>query len=172
MDEQKAHSTLIDIFTATPLCEWFSLYHEVSGEYLFHTPRTDRTQCRIDFILCPKKRIIVERGWDNGIIGVECKGGEHDQPGRTINQIWDYTSAVFSLPGGVLVKPFTFFIYPFAPFFGDIASFLCQHRIGTIDYGNGRFCMKLGSQNVFSYSFDTDEIVVSNVSSGLHRGSR
>lgn len=104
----------------------FKTYKEVRGFY----NNAPKHLLRIDFILSPRDKL-VNAGWDCGIIGIECKNSGHDI-GPPITQMLNYKNTTWVLPPANFQIYLDFiFLFPMQPITGQLASVMCQNRIGV-----------------------------------------
>lgn len=131
-------------------CGAFSMYREVSGDYVQPRPLTELKRARIDRILVPRQKLLAA-GWDGGAIGVEGKRSGN-KIGPLITQAIDYSRCAFELktPTGDLISLVMLkwiFIYPvilsdMSDTQAELGSLMAQHRIGyanVTEYGKLTF---------------------------------
>lgn len=149
----------------------FRIEKEVEGEYLQPRVGTADKSCRIDRILLPSPKLI-SLGWKYGALGVECKASGK-KLGPVLNQCFDYTRAAFRLrSNGVWIIPIWIYVWPFDPPGGDLASLMCQNRVGGA-YGHNNVLLKLktGEQSMLRVS-PAGQVEIGLVRAGGKVGSR
>jgi hypothetical protein len=130
----------------------FRSHPEVSGHYMLSKYRVDWVdqKPRIDRILVPsaEARAI---GWNIGPIGVELKNSGHAL-GPLVAQALDYSTAIWEMPLGWLIKLRWIFIFPNESTFGPLASVMVQNCIGIANVVRGELRLKTDQSNVLSRS--------------------
>lgn len=155
--------------------QWFRVYREVPGRYLFARPGTGTKNPRADLIIVPR-RATVDKGWRFGAIGVECK-----RSGRRMNpliaQVLDYQGAVFypdadkfeDPPSGTGIVPTFWALWPATAGIGS--SLLAHRRIFTVNAGyGGRLVFYAAGAHVLTV--EGDRLEVGKVIGGFRRGPR
>lgn len=153
-------------------CQAFAVHKEVRGEYLQPRLATEDKTARIDRILIPRKEAI-DAGWTDGAIGIEGKRSNM-KVGRLISQAMDYSRCVWELDRGVpglLLMLRWVFIFPSDTQFGDVASIMCQNRIGYVTHYNRSISFNVGAQHGIVIN-DDGSIRTTKLAMGGKRGSR
>jgi hypothetical protein len=116
-------------------CGLFHVHREKAGVLTQLRIGQTTTAVRIDRLLTPTSRLEAA-GWEDGALGIEAKrSGE--KVGPALAQMGDYLRSVFPCRAGVHVTPAWVFLWPCAKQHGTNASFMQQHRLGSVWHGYG-----------------------------------
>lgn len=116
----------------TTLTGAFHIHREVRGTYIQPRIGTPTKTPRIDRVLWPTDDAR-RQGWTLGPIGIECKRSD-EKIGPPINQMLDYSRAVWDLPEVSLVLRWVF-LWPYGECYGPLASVMNQNRLGGASEG-------------------------------------
>jgi hypothetical protein len=147
----------------------FVVYRQVAGEPLWKHHFQAFNALRADLLLLPDRRLI-ESGWQSGAIVIDTKrSGEKIGPG--LNQVIDYTNAVFYIDGGVAVVPTFGFLFPVLGQVEAVASIMAHQHLGSAFLEQAVLHFYCGHTRILSIAASGD-IRLGNVPIGRRLGRR
>lgn len=106
----------------------FRIYTKPEGFYLQPRLGVPLKHPEIDRLLVPT-RTLINRGWDHGALGIEVKRSGM-KIGKPLNQLLDYSRAVWKMPGRLWLMCEWYFLWPCPYQFGPLGSIQAQQRVG------------------------------------------
>jgi hypothetical protein len=164
--EKAAQGDLVARLRASQL---FAVYEQAPGTPLWKHYFQESKDLRADVLLLPTDRLLEQR-WQGGAIVIEVKrSGEKIGPG--LNQLIDYTNAVFFVEGNIAVVPSYGFLFPICQQAGAVASLMAHQHIGSASIERDVLHLYCGHSRVISIP-DAGEVRLGNLNFGRRLGSR